>query len=144
MKAILLVILGLNSANLTLLASGIDQAPVTSTQQKPRLDTRIPAPDRERYRSIRDAKDWMNPKLTILRSGVEVVAKGRTVAIAAGDLRKTLVGLPVEAWPYGRVASVALMHLRSVGGGDDYPIEQNRQAAKRILEELEIEINWWP
>lgn len=36
------------------------------------------------------------------------------------------------------------MHLRAVGGGDDYPIEQNRQAAKRILEELDIEINWWP
>ena len=86
----------------------------------------------------------MNPKLTILPSGVEVAAKDRKVVVAPAELRRILVGHPVEAWPYGRVAFVALMHLRAVGGSDDYPIEQNRSLAKKILEELDVDIDWWP
>ena len=69
-----------------------------------RLDPRIAAAAPQRYKSVRDAKDWENPYLVIRRDGIEVIVKrlppGRqTVAVA--DLERTLVGLPVTAWPYG-------------------------------------------
>src|SRR5689334_287461 len=70
--------------------------------QTGRLDPRIGAAAPQRYKSVRDSKDWVNPYLVIRRDGIEVIAKqlaeGRqTVAIA--DLERTLIGLPVTAWP---------------------------------------------
>ena len=67
-----------------------------------RLDPRIGAAAPELYKSVRDAKDWENPCLVIGRDGIEVIGKqlpsGRqTVAVA--DLERTLIRLPVSAWP---------------------------------------------
>ena len=56
--------------------------------QTGRLDPRIGAAAPQRYRSVRDAKDWENPYLVIRPDGIEVIVKRRpsarqTVAAAA-------------------------------------------------------------
>src|SRR5262245_60137009 len=84
-------------------------SPMQSTSvQAVRLDPRIGAPVPQRYASVRASKDWENPYLVIGRDGIDVVAKqlpsGRKT-VAAANLERTLLGLPVSAWPYGRVAA---------------------------------------
>jgi len=74
-----------------------------------RLNSRIGPANRQRYESIRDAKKWRNPILVIRADGIQVISKTlpsgeRTVAPT--DLRRTLIDLPVTAWPYGTVVAV--------------------------------------
>jgi hypothetical protein len=109
------------------------------------LDSKIPSAAPEKYQSVRDGKDWANPYLIIRADGIEVVAKnlpkhGKAIALKA--VKKTLTGLPVEAWPYGKVVAVQEIGIRS--DDDDKAIEQNRKYAKEVLEGLDIKIEWWP
>jgi hypothetical protein len=113
--------------------------------QADQLNSRIPPADRGKYQSVLDAKDWGNPYLVIRADGVEVKARnlpnnGRTIAVK--DLKKTLTGLPVEAWPYGKVVAAVEIGIRSPG--DDKAIEQNRKEATQVLEALHIKVEWWP
>ena len=57
-------------------------------------------------------------------------------------MREILVSLPADAWPLGRVVAVQELSIRS--GRDDELIEGTGEALKRMLEELRVEINWWP
>jgi hypothetical protein len=123
--------------------------PVQRNAAPPReeLSRRITRADPRKYRAIRDAKDWKNPILIIRRDGIEVEAKGmpsgsQTVALA--DLARTLVGLPVAAWPYGRVVVVIEIGIREPNGTDDQRITQNHEAAEKILKYLGVQISWWP
>jgi hypothetical protein len=114
--------------------------------QTGRLDPRIGAAAPQRYKSIRDAKDWENPYLVIRRDGIEVIVKrlpsGRqTVAVA--DLERTLIGLPVTAWPYGRVAAVQENSIRAGDRSDDKPIADNLEAALAILKKLDVRVDRW-
>ena len=117
------------------------------TIESGRLDPRIGAPAPQRYASVRDAKDWENPYLLIRRDGIEVIAKqlpsGRKT-VAAADLERTLIGLPVTAWPYGRVTAVQENGLRAAGGSDDEPIADNLRAALATLRKLDVTVNRWP
>jgi hypothetical protein len=109
------------------------------------LSVKISQADSEKYKPIRDAKDWANPYLVIRADGVEIISKsmpkGRKI-VAAKELQKTLVDLSVDAWPYGRVAVVQEIGLRS--DGDDKAIEQTKTAVKEILERLKVKIELWP
>ena len=112
-----------------------------------RLDPRIGAAALQRYKSVRDAKDWENPYLVIRRDGIEVIVKrlpsGRqTVAVA--ELERTLIGLPVTAWPYGRVAAVQENSIRAGDRSDDKPIADNLEAALAILKKLDVTVDRWP
>lgn len=112
-----------------------------------RLDPRIGAAAPELYKSVRDAKDWENPCLVIRRDGIEVIGKqlpaGRqTVAVA--DLERTLIRLPVSAWPYGRVAAVQENSVREGDRSDVKRIADNLVAAFAILEKLDVTVERWP
>jgi hypothetical protein len=99
------------------------------------------------YSAIRDAKDWMNPKLLIRRDGVEVKTDGRPfdgAVVSTTDLRKTLIDLPVAAWPYGRVVMVSPMHLGPVDRSDDKPIADNLDATLTVLKSLQVTAEKWP
>ncbi len=109
------------------------------------LNVKIAQADKEKYKLIQDAKDWENPYLVVRKDGVEIISKAlpkgrKTVPVT--ELQKTLIGLPVDAWPYGRVAAVQEIGIRS--DGDDKAIEQNKKTAKEILEKLKVKIEWWP
>lgn len=82
-----------------------------------RPDPRIAAADERRVETARSTGPWRNPSLVIGADGVDLIAQGvpsgrATVAVA--DLRRTLVNLPIEAWPLGRVAAVQDNGLRAV------------------------------
>jgi hypothetical protein len=109
------------------------------------LDPKIKPADREKYKEVRDAKDWANPYLVVRADGIEVrsksLAKGRKM-VPVKELQKTLVALPVDAWPYGKVAAVQAISIRS--GNDDALIESNLTEVEKILKVLQITIDWWP
>ena len=109
------------------------------------LDPKIPPADRDKYRSVRDAKDWANPYLVVRADGVELISRavptGRKV-VAAKDLPKSLLDLPVSAWPYGRVAAVQEAGIRS--GNDDERIKQNRAKTEQALKSLGVSMELWP
>jgi len=112
-----------------------------------RLNSRIGPADPQRYKSIRDAKDWANPYLVIRRDGIEVISKGlpsgrRTVA--SPDLRRTLIELPVTAWPYGRVVVVQDIGIRAADQSDEQPIADNRKVTLAILKTLQVTVERWP
>jgi hypothetical protein len=115
--------------------------------QTGRLDARIGAAAPQRYRSVRDAKDWENPYLVIRRDGIEVIVKRLPSArqtVAAADLQRTLIGLPVSAWPYGRVAAVQEISIRAGDRSDDKPIAENLDTALAILKKLDVTVARWP
>src|SRR5881227_2207053 len=111
-------------------ASMLAARPVqTDTVQAGRLNARIGPANPQRYKSIRDAKDWENPYLVIRRDGIEVIAKsvpsGRKT-VASTDLRRTLLELPVIAWPYGKVVAVQDIGIRAGDGSDEHLIADSR------------------
>ena len=119
----------------------------SADQSRERLNPRIPPAIHAKHRDIRDAKDWRNPKITIRAEGIEVVTPaipgGRRTVIPA-DLRDLLVGLPVTAWPYGRVVLASDIGLRQADRSDDEPIRRNHDAAEKVLKALDVEVDWWP
>ena len=121
--------------------------PAIQESQNPndlKLDPRIPAADREKYRSIRDAKDWENPYVIVLRDGVDVRAKGYRGTLPVSELRRALVVLPISAWPYGAVVGVQQIHLRAVGGADDAAIKSNVDGTLAVLKALKVHPDLWP
>jgi hypothetical protein len=126
---------------------GVGGSQNSLAQPQERLNSRIPAPIRAKYKAIRDAKDWLNPTITIQPEGVEIINRaipGGRKTVALGELRRFLVTLPVSAWPYGCVVLASDIGLRSGDGSDDKPIRRNHAEAENILQLLEIEIEWWP
>ena len=115
--------------------------------QPARLDPRIGLAVPQRYESIRDGKDWENPKVLIHRNGIDVIAKalvsGRK-SVAAAELQQALIELPVAAWPYGRVVAVFEPSIRAGDGSDEKPVADNLKVALEILKKLEITADRWP
>jgi hypothetical protein len=107
-----------------------------------RLNPRIPAADKRRYEAVEAISAWRNPYLVIVADGAEVIAGRKTVASA--DLRQTLIDLPVNAWPHGRVVVVEENGLRTSDGSDTEPIRRNLEAALKILKALRIHVERWP
>ena len=110
------------------------------------LNPKIRAAIHSKFDDILDAANWLNPQVIVVPKGVEV----RSASLAGGtrtarldELRRVLVGLPISAWPYGRVVLVTEIGL--VGRLDDLElIKRNRDEAARVLKALAIEANWWP
>jgi hypothetical protein len=85
--------------------------------------------------------------LVIRREGIEVIARGLPAGrqtIASTDLRRTLIELPVTAWPYGRVVGMQDIGLRSGDGRDEQPIADNRNVTLAILKTLQVTVERWP
>jgi hypothetical protein len=85
--------------------------------------------------------------LIIRQEGVEVISKslpsGRRT-VASTDLRRTLIDLPVTAWPYGSVVAVQDIGLRAADFSDVQPIEDNRNLTLAILKTLQVTVEGWP
>jgi len=119
------------------------QVPTTALQEK--LDTRIPAADAAKYRSVRNAQDWLNPYVLLQKNGVVLINRANRsdrTPISIDELRQALVRLPVSAWPYGRVVGV------QDGGGpspgpDDEGVKRNHRAVAEILKAMDVAVNWW-
>jgi hypothetical protein len=111
------------------------------------LNVRIGPANPQQYKSIHDAKNWQNPILIIRQEGVEVISKslpsGRRT-VASTDLRRTLIDLPVTAWPYGSVVAVQDIGLRAADFSDVQPIEDNRNLTLAILKTLQVTVEGWP
>jgi len=118
-----------------------------SSVQARRLDKRIGPAAAQKYRSVRDAKDWENPYLVVGRDGIEVIVRrlpSSRTTVAAVDLEPILVGLPISAWPYGRVAAVQEVGIREPDRSDDKSIAANLEAVLAILKKLDITVDRWP
>jgi len=142
-------------STLVLLISGLASvaSPPQSATGRNALDPRIEAPVRAKFRAIRDAREWLNPKITIRAEGVEVESRaipGGRKTVSTSELRALLVRLPLDAWPYGRVVLASDIGLRNVDArgrldeSDEQSIRQNHEVAERILRVLNIEMDWWP
>jgi hypothetical protein len=108
------------------------------------LQKRIPKSDHTEYDSVRDAQQWKNPYLIVRPEGIEIIGvtpigQGLAVATVSGLLEK----LPDSAWPYGLVAAVQDLGLRS-GKTDSARIEANRIKLLDLLKELGITVERWP
>jgi hypothetical protein len=122
----------------------LDQLPLSPAQEE-QLSSKIQAANHEKFKSVRDAKDWNNPYLVVRADGIEVISKaipsGRKL-VAPTELRRILSSLPTSAWPYGRVVAMQENGVRAPG--DDKPIGRNKQVAEAALKALRLEISWWP
>src|SRR6516165_879970 len=61
---------------------------------------RIPAADYRKFKSVRDAKDWLNPYLEIRWDGIDVISPAfstRRKLVPLSGLRETLIQLPNSA-----------------------------------------------
>ena len=67
------------------------------------------------------------------------VPSGRQT-VASTDLRRTLLELPVTAWPYGRVVVVQDSGIVAADGSDEQPIADNRNVALAILKTLQVTV----
>ena len=124
-----------------------------SSQTGGRLDSKIPPPMAAKYKNVRDAADWMNPKLLVRSEGIEVTSRSIDVTSRFGsgsnvlpvaELAAFLIKLPVKDWPYGRIVGASEIGLRSGEPSETVRISENHKAADRILKALGITVQWWP
>ncbi len=98
------------------------------------------------YSSVRDARDWHNPYLTVQAKGIvdarPISAAMEAVPMSPGDVVAYLEKLPSSAWPYGLVVVVQENSLRNPG--DNAPIKRNREELVGLLERAGIKVDPWP
>ena len=114
------------------------------TPLQTQLNASIPEAKPELYKNYNDTSEWLNPALQVCSPNevtliVLSITKDRRV-VAKADLRRTLVALPVAAWPFGRVIAVQEC---SISTGEDALI-QNIDDVLAIVKDLGLEIERWP
>ena len=117
---------------------------VADTRASP-LKERIRPPDPNKYRSIRDARDWQNPYLMVQANGIDVrpiSAATEAPTMSPADVVAYLEKLPSMAWPYGLVVAVSENGVRALGS--DERIKRNREELVRLLEKAGIKVDLWP
>jgi len=123
--------------------------PRTSSQKRVHagestLKKRIPPVDANKYRAVRDARDWQNPYLIVQANGVAarpIGAARETPTMSPMDVVAYLERLPSTAWPYGLVVAMQENSLRSTG--DDARIKRNREELVRLLEKAGVKVDLW-
>ncbi|HET9215365.1 MAG TPA: hypothetical protein VFR18_00200 [Terriglobia bacterium] len=106
------------------------------------LDARIGPPIAEKYQSIQDGQDWLNPFLQVCPQGVILSVKRGTQTLRIEDLRQNIRELSVESWPYGRIVA-----LQSCSIGILSYDEMQRQRMSKVqgvLRTLRLGISLWP
>jgi hypothetical protein len=109
------------------------------------LKNRIPPPDPNKYRSVRDARDWQNPYLMVQVNGIDarpISAATEAPTMSPVDVVAYLEKLPSLAWPYGLVVAVQENGVRAPG--DDARIKGNREELVRLLEKAGVKVDLWP
>jgi hypothetical protein len=118
-----------------------------------RFAATIPAADPAKYRSIKDAKQWQNPTITVNAASVLVsasvssrpgeVAGGRnSVELPPNILERYLLALPSAAWPYGRV--VALTQTGARSSSDSENVKRTLEQVRTTCDKLHIIVDVWP
>jgi hypothetical protein len=128
---------------LLLLAVGCSSA-LGPTQTTGQLDSRIGRAVPAKYEGVRDAKDWLNPFLSICPQGVDVTVASvnDTSLVSIPDLRAALIRLPLNAWPYGRIVG---LQKCSIGiPGDEQASRQRLAAVEAVLKALGLAVRRWP
>jgi hypothetical protein len=133
----------------SVLSCSATSASSTLIQSKPRADTSVidslPAPNDKEIREIRTAKQWHNPVVIVHRDGYELILSGQPrdmVHLSLGTLEETLLKLPRDRWPLGRVVAVEESSFRSPG--DDPKIALHVKALKRMLGSYKLRADLWP
>jgi hypothetical protein len=106
------------------------------------LKNRIPPSDPNKYRSVRDARDWQNPYLIVRANGIDARPISAEGAMSPADVVAYLEKLPSIAWPYGLVVAVSENGVRTPG--DDGLIKRNREELVRFLKEAGVKVELWP
>ena len=124
-------------------------APLCLDQTKPKKDTRVidslPAPNDEEIRKLRSADQWHNPYVMVYRDSYELILhdQARSEArLSLDELQATLLKMPRERWPLGRVVAVQEIALRSPG--DDAKIAVTVKALKDMLQSHKVRVDQWP
>jgi hypothetical protein len=124
-------------------------APSSLIQIKSQTDTRVidslPAPHDDVIRQIRAADEWHNPFIIVHRDGYELILHNQPrsqQSLTLEELEQSLLRLPLEWWPLGKVIAASESGLRSPG--DDAKIASNLKALKRMLKSHKLRIDQWP
>lgn len=115
-----------------------------SAQTSHSLRQRIPKANPEKYRAIRDGKDWKNPMLVVRPEGIEVVGiTPAAQAIPAESVPDKLEHLPDSGWPYGLIVMVSDAGI--VSSAKVRPrLHANRAKLLKILKAHGIAVDLWP
>ena len=87
---------------------------------------------------------WPNPELAVLSDRVELTAAGEVTSVSIANLQPALVGLPVSAWPYGRVIRMRTQCLGPVNPDHEIlerKVRKNSQIVEETLRVLRISID---
>lgn len=109
------------------------------------LKNRIPPADSNKYRSVVDARDWLNPYLMVQANGIDARPSSAATdapTMSPADVVAYLEKLPSIAWPYGLVVAVQENGVRAPG--DNASIKRNREELVRLLEEAGVKVELWP
>jgi len=105
----------------------------------------VPGPRDEDIRKVRTAEDWHNPYVMVYRNSFELILPDRprtSERVSLVEIEKSLLDLPLESWPLGRVVAVQEIAIRSAG--DDQKIARNIRALKRMLQSHKVRVDLWP
>lgn len=114
-------------------------------QPKSRVIESLPAPIDQEIEKIRAADEWHNPFVLVNREGYELIRHPQPrnpTLLTLEQLERTLVNLPIESWPLGRVIAVAENGLRSPGDGKG--IALNLKSLKKMLRSHKLRVDLWP
>lgn len=109
------------------------------------LSPEIRLPSKDKYKDVRDAKDWMNPYLQACNHSVIVylrALKPQPETVSIENVRRGLLDVAVEAWPYGRVVALQSCSI-GVPGGQQAQRDEMMQL-ESILTSLGLTIDRWP
>ena len=136
------LVLVLGGCSGTTASSNVNQ---TKSQRDTRVIDSLPVPNDEEIRKIQTADQWHNPYVIVHRDGYELILhdQPRTQELLNLDeVERTLLKIPHERWPLGKVVAVQENVLRSPG--DDTKIASNLKALKRMLESHKVRVDQWP
>jgi hypothetical protein len=126
-------------------------AEMAPAPQKMRLDPNIKVGLTGKISEIRDAGDWANPFITVSDDAI-TISWGKSmhhkrlhhsVLKRAEEIEGFLVGLPVSAWPYGRIIALSEHPLGGLSGGRAYR-KQSWDLIMAAMKRLDVQVNPWP
>ncbi len=129
-------------------------------QQRTELE-QVPPPTKSHYLIVQTASAWQNPFIVVGTDKLKVevmmgdanplpgaggllrpaAARRNVIEIKTDDLGKMLSSLPVNAWPYGRVAAVE--ESQQTTRQDRIEMRRNMEATLQTLNSLGVVIHEW-